>query len=195
MEATAGEEGVGGGKGKRGKGKKGKGKRGKGKRGKAKGKRQKGSAGAGDGYDRRMVEIDVTYEGNMRCAAVHGPSKSTLSTDAPVDNHGRGESFSPTDLVATGLGTCMATVMGILARSKGWNIEGSRVHVEKEMSKTQPRKIARLPVRLEMGPETATLDGDARAALEHAANTCPVRLSVHEAIEVPVEFVWPSASR
>lgn len=138
-----------------------------------------------------MVEIDVVYEGEMHCAATHGPSKRTLATDAPVDNHGKGESFSPTDLVATGLGTCMATVMGILARSKNWDLAGSRVRVEKEMSKTLPRKIARLPVRVEMAQATAGLDAEARAALEHAANTCPVRLSIHEAIDVPIEFVWP----
>jgi putative redox protein len=138
-----------------------------------------------------MVEIDVIYEGEMHCAATHGPSKRTLATDAPVDNHGRGESFSPTDLVATGLGTCMATVMGILARSKNWDLAGSRLHVEKEMTTTKPRRIARLPVRVEMAPGTANLDAEARAALEHAANTCPVRLSIHEAIDVPIEFVWP----
>lgn len=138
-----------------------------------------------------MVDIDVIYEGALHCAATHGPSSAKLSTDAPRDNHGKGESFSPTDLVATALGTCMATVMGILARSKSWNLDGSRIHVQKEMTQTGPRRIARLPVRLEMAKTTAVLDAEARSALEHAANTCPVRLSIHEAIEVPIEFVWP----
>jgi putative redox protein len=138
-----------------------------------------------------MVDIDVIYEGRLRCAATHEPSLAKLATDAPVDNHGRGESFSPTDLVATGLGTCMATVMGILAHKKQWNLDGSRIHVKKEMTKTGPRRIERLPVRIEMAAATAALDPDARSALEHAANTCPVRLSIHEAIDVPVVFVWP----
>jgi putative redox protein len=138
-----------------------------------------------------MVDIHVVYEGDLHCAATHGPSSATLATDAPVDNHGRGESFSPTDLVATGLGACMATVMGILARSRDWKIAGAKVHVQKEMAQVGPRRIARLPSRIEMPPETASLDDEARRALEHAALTCPVRLSLAEAIEVPVEFVWP----
>src|ERR1041385_3506347 len=136
-----------------------------------------------------MVDIDVIYEGSLHCAATHEPSNATLATDAPRDNHGRGESFSPTDLVATGLGTCMATVMGILARSKNWDLEGSRIHVQKEMTKTGARRIARLPVRIEMAAATKGLDDESRSALEHAANTCPVRLSIHEAIDVPIEFV------
>jgi putative redox protein len=139
-----------------------------------------------------MVDIDVIYEGGLHCAATHEPSSAKVATDAPVDNHGRGESFSPTDLVATGLGTCMATVMGLLARSKQWNLDGSRIHVKKEMTKTGARRIARLPVRIEFANTTADLDAEARGALEHAANTCPVRLSIHEAIDVPVEFVWPA---
>ena len=138
-----------------------------------------------------MVDIDVIYEGGLHCAATHEPSQAKLATDAPQDNHGRGESFSPTDLVATGLGTCMATVMGILARSKNWTLDGSRIHVKKEMTKTGARRIARLPVRIEMAAGTKDLDAEARSALEHAANTCPVRLSIHEAIDVPIEFVWP----
>lgn len=139
-----------------------------------------------------MVDIDVVYESDLHCVATHGPSKLTLVTDAPVDNHGRGEGFSPTDLVATALGTCMATFMGILAQKKSWPIEGARLHVKKEMTKEGPRRIARLECRLEMPEVASSLDPAARAALEHAANTCPVRLSILEAIEVPVEFIWPA---
>ena len=138
-----------------------------------------------------MVDIDVVYESDLHCVATHGPSKLTLVTDAPVDNHGRGEGFSPTDLVATALGTCMATFMGILAQRKSWAIEGARLHVRKEMTKEGPRRIARLECRLEMPAITASLDASARNQLEHAARTCPVRLSIADAIEVPVEFVWP----
>jgi putative redox protein len=137
-----------------------------------------------------MVDIDIVYETDLHCVATHGPSSATVATDAPVDNHGRGAAFSPTDLVATALGTCMATVMGILAKKRGWAIEGARLHVKKDMTKEGPRRIARLEVRAEMPAE---LDAAARAALEHAANTCPVRLSVLDAIEVPVEFVWPAS--
>lgn len=138
-----------------------------------------------------MVQIDVLYEGDLHTSARHAPSGATVATDAPVDNHGRGESFSPTDLLATGLGTCMATVMGIQARKHGWAIEDMKIRVVKTMTTTGPRRVARLDTRLEMPATTAGLDDQARTALERAANTCPVRLSLLDAIEVPVEFVWP----
>jgi putative redox protein len=138
-----------------------------------------------------VVDIYVHYEGELRCAARHGPSSSLLATDAPVDNHGRGEAFSPTDLVATALGTCMLTVMGILARKRGWDIAGIDMHVQKQMSAELPRRIVRLSVTATVPPAvSAALDQEARAELEHAANTCPVRLSVHEQIDVPVRFDW-----
>jgi len=138
-----------------------------------------------------VVDIYVHYEGELRCVARHGPSGSQLTSDAPVDNHGRGEGFSPTDLVATALGTCMLTVMGILARKQGWDIAGIDMHVKKQMSAELPRKIVRLTVTASVPPAvSARLDGAARAALEHAAHTCPVRLSVHEQIDVPVTFDW-----
>ena len=78
-----------------------------------------------------MVKIDVQYTGELHCEAEHGPSSATLSTDAPVDNNGKGESFSPTDLIATGLGTCMLTIMGMLADRKGWAFVGSTAEVER----------------------------------------------------------------
>jgi putative redox protein len=138
-----------------------------------------------------MVDIDVTYEGELHCAAVHGPSQAKLATDAPLDNHGRGESFSPTDLVATGLGSCMATVMGIAARKSGNDLAGLKIHVKKQMTTTGPRRIARLDVDIAV-PKAVSLQfsEDQRKALEHAANTCPVRLSILDAIEVPVKFDW-----
>src|SRR5512144_2353193 len=114
-----------------------------------------------------MIDIDVVYEGQLHCDATHRPSGAKLSTDAPVDNHGRGESFSPTDLVAAALGTCMATVMGILAKKKGWTIEGAAVRVEKSMTTTGPRRIAQLRVRAVMPEVSAPLGAEARAALEH----------------------------
>jgi len=138
-----------------------------------------------------VVDIYVHYEGELRCAARHGPSSSLLTTDAPVDNQGRGEGFSPTDLVAAALGTCMLTVMGILARKQGWDIAGIDMHVKKQMTAELPRKIARLIVAASVPPAvSAKLDPAARAALEHAAHTCPVRLSIHEQIDVPVTFNW-----
>jgi putative redox protein len=138
-----------------------------------------------------MIDIDVLYEGQLHCDATHRPSGAKLSTDAPIDNHGRGESFSPTDLVGAALGTCMATVMGIHARKHQLPIEGARLNVKKLMTATPPRRIARLAVLIEMPESARSIAAPARAELEHIANTCPVRLSVLDAIEVPVEFIWP----
>lgn len=135
-----------------------------------------------------MVKISIEYLGDLHSIAVHGPSSRKLDTDAPKDNEGRGESFSPTDLVATALGTCMATVMGIYAKRKGTELRGMKIEVEKEMSKTPPRRIARLPVEIWMPP---SLQRD--PAMEQAALTCPVFQSVHPDIEKPVTFHWENA--
>src|SRR3954462_13466405 len=98
-----------------------------------------------------MVEIDVSYEGGLRCRATHAPSQSKLLTDAPADNMGKGEAFSPTDLVATALGTCMVTTMGIYAHKNGIEFPGgASVAVEKIMSTDAPRRIARLVVELHL---------------------------------------------
>jgi putative redox protein len=134
-----------------------------------------------------MVTIQVEYEGDLHCKAVHGPSGQDLATDAPVDNQGRGESFSPTDLVATALGTCMLTTMGILARTLDIDISGSTATVEKEMTAAPPRRIQRLRVKIEV-PQTHSSEN--REKLERAARTCPVQRSVHPGIETPVDFVW-----
>ena len=137
-----------------------------------------------------MVDIYLEYQGDLHCRAVHGPSSAVLVTDAPVDNQGRGESFSPTDLVATGLGACMATVMGIVARKHGYALEGTRVHVKKTMTATKPRRIAELAVEITL-PKSATLSvAGNRTALEQEAHQCPVRLSLLDAIVVPVRFDW-----
>ena len=137
-----------------------------------------------------MVDIDVEYQGDLHCRAEHGPSSAVLVTDAPVDNHGRGESFSPTDLVATALGTCMATVMGIVARKYGYALEGTRVHVKKTMTAAKPRRIAELAVNVTL-PKSVTLSvAEGRAALEQEAHQCPVRLSLLDAVAVPVHFDW-----
>lgn len=138
-----------------------------------------------------MVDIYVHYQGELRCASRHGPSASQLTTDAPVDNHGRGEAFSPTDLVATALGTCMLTTMGIRGQKQGWDLTGIDLHVQKQMSSDAPRRIVRLPVTMTIPPAvSAKLDAEARAALEHTAHNCPVRISLHPSIDVPVTFNW-----
>ena len=137
-----------------------------------------------------MIEIRIQYLGDLRCEAAHGPSEITLLTDAPVDNHGRGESFSPTDLVATALGTCMLTVMGILAQRHGVDLRGTKITVQKEMTAVPVRRIARLSSEITI-PLPPTHPH--RAALEHAALTCPVQQSLHPDTEKPVRFLWMGA--
>ena len=134
-----------------------------------------------------MVRIQTEYQGDLHCTSVHTPSKTELSTDAPVDNQGRGESFSPTDLIATSLGTCMLTTMGIVARTLDFDLTGATVTVEKEMSSTPPRRISRLNVAIRV-PRTTSPENQQR--LENAAHTCPVKKSIHPEIETPIEFVW-----
>jgi uncharacterized OsmC-like protein len=133
------------------------------------------------------VSISVDYEGELRCQATHGPSGSQIITDAPTDNHGKGEAFSPTDLVATALATCMATVMSIKARQKGYDLKGMKVSVEKQMSEDSPRRIVGLPITIEMPLPESHPD---RKLLEATALACPVHHSVHPEIEKPVAFVW-----
>ncbi len=137
-----------------------------------------------------MVEIKLSYEGDLHCSAVHGPSGSTLVTDAPVDNNGRGQAFSPTDLVATALGSCMATVIGIVAKRKEIAVEGMTVAVRKFMSDDQPRRIKRLELDLVM-----PLPGShpERKLLESAARGCPVHHSIHPDIEVVMNWTWQEA--
>ena len=132
-----------------------------------------------------MVEIEAVYEGDLHTSARHGPSGAELSTDAPKDNEGLGACYSPTDLVATGLGTCMLTIMGIVARRRGVGLEGARVRVVKHMASEQVRRIAKLEVTFTLPAGIG--EEDARA-LERAALTCPVHQSLHPDIEIPVRF-------
>ena len=134
-----------------------------------------------------MVKINIRYEGALRCAATHGPSGQKLFTDAPVDNHGRGESFSPTDLVATALGSCMATIMGIAAERHQIDLRGMEIEVTKEMSSDAPRRIAKLATKIKV---PLPPDHPQRALLENAALTCPVHKSLSAEMAKPVNFDW-----
>ena len=134
-----------------------------------------------------MVEIAITYEGELHTLCRHGPSGATLATDAPKDNQGRGEAFSPTDLLATALGSCMLTVMGIVARRNGWPLEGGRVRVEKHMQTQPERRVGRLVLDFIL---PAAVPDEARAVLERAAHTCPVERSLHPDIDVHARFAW-----
>lgn len=137
-----------------------------------------------------MVEVHIQYLGELRCEAEHAPSRTTILTDAPVDNHGRGEAFSPTDLVATALGTCIVTTMGIFAQRHGIELRGTKITVQKEMTSVPTRRIARLACELSL-PLPASHPH--REALERAAHTCPVHQSLHPEVEKPIRFIWADA--
>ncbi len=134
-----------------------------------------------------MVNVSIRYDGELHCSATHGPSQATISTDAPTDNQGRGEAFSPTDLVATALGTCMTTIMGMRAKEQGLNLRGMTVSVQKEMSKDAPRRIIGLPseVHIPLPPGCPQRD-----LLEQAALNCPVHKSLPPEINRPTQFFW-----
>mgnify|MGYP000579341844 CR=1 FL=1 len=133
-----------------------------------------------------MVRIAIDYLGDLRCRAVHTASGASLETAAPLDNGGKGDSFSPTDLAATALGTCVATVLGLHAARHSIDLRGMRVTVDKHMTATGPRRIARLDVVVELPlPRDSASD-----ALERAARTCPVQRSLLPGIEIRLRFVW-----
>ena len=134
-----------------------------------------------------MIEINISYQGQLHCDARHAPSGKTLVTDAPKDNHGKGETFSPTDLLATALGTCMLTVMGIVAQRHNITLEGATAKVTKEMAASPVRRIGRLTVEIRV---PGNLTEEQRKLLENAAHTCPVHKSLHPDVEIPVSFHW-----
>jgi putative redox protein len=127
------------------------------------------------------------YEGQLRTQATHVASGTSIQTDAPVDNHGRGEAFSPTDLVGTALGTCILTTMAIVAERHNIDLVGSTVDVKKIMSAEPPRRIAQFDVDLYL---PATLSDADRALMERVAHTCPVALSLNPEIRQEVRFIY-----
>lgn len=132
-----------------------------------------------------MVKITGTYSGSLRTQAVHAPSGATLITDAPVDNHGKGEAFSPTDLLATSLGTCVLTTMAIVAERQGFEFASASFEVIKEMTSTPPRRVAKLTLRLTL---PAKLTPEQRTRLEAVATSCPVHHSLHPDVVTDVSF-------
>jgi putative redox protein len=134
-----------------------------------------------------MVNISVKYTGDLHCDAVHGPSNTKIATDAPTDNKGKGEAFSPTDLVATALATCMSTTMGIKAQELGVDLRGMTVSVQKEMSKDAPRRIIGLPSEVHIPLQEKSPH---REVLEQTALNCPVHKSLPVEINRPIKFFW-----
>ena len=135
---------------------------------------------------------EIIYKGSLRTAAKHLQSETTIETDAPVDNQGKGERFSPTDLLATSLGSCMLTIMGIKARDMEIDLAGTEVSIKKIM-KAEPRRVGGIDVSFKF-PLQLNLTEKEKKILENAALTCPVAKSIHPDIEMNVEFGWPVAA-
>jgi len=135
-----------------------------------------------------MVTSTVKYQGELRTLAVHLQSNSEVITDAPTDNHGKGEAFSPTDLVATALASCMVTIMGIKAQDLGVDLTGTKASIKKHMSVT-PRRISEVEVVLTLNKN---YDTRSRKLLEAAALTCPVSQSLHPETKQTISFVYPT---
>ncbi len=134
------------------------------------------------------MTANIVYNGNLRTTAQHVASQSIIETDAPVDNQGKGERFSPTDLIATALGSCMLTVMGIKARDMHVNIDNTTVQIVKIMG-NDPRRIVGIAVHI-IFPKHIIIDEKQKTTLERTALHCPVIKSLHPDIDCTVKFQW-----
>lgn len=128
----------------------------------------------------------VTYNGELRTTCLHVRSGNEFITDAPVDNNGLGRAFSPTDTVATGLASCMITVMGIKAQDLGVDLQGAEVEVTKHMA-SDPRRISKIEVQFALPAKVSSKN---RTILERIGNTCPIHYSLHPAIEKVITYNW-----
>ncbi|GAA5509481.1 OsmC family protein [Novipirellula caenicola] len=135
------------------------------------------------------VNIQAVYTGNLGVRATHGPSGNQLTTDAPVDNGGQGTSFSPTDLVATALGSCVLTILGLVSQRHDVDLTGTKVSVTKEMIAQPVRRIGRLETIVTV-PAGLANDAAMRDRLEAAARKCPVHQSLHPDIDAPITFIY-----
>jgi len=133
------------------------------------------------------ITSKIEYIGGLRTEAIHVKSDTKIVTDAPTDNEGKGESFSPTDLVATALGSCMLTIMGIKARDKNIDMDGTKVQTLKTMA-SNPRRIERIDIKMTM-PKKYYSDSD-KKVIEMAAKSCPVGHSLHADLIVVVDIIW-----
>lgn len=134
-----------------------------------------------------MTTIKTIYTGDLRTKALHLASGTELITDAPVDNQGKGEAFSPTDLLSAALGSCMLTIMGIAARTHLINMDNTAIEITKHMA-SNPRRVSEIEIVFKM-PDLPYSEKE-KAILEHAARTCPVALSVHPDLKQTITFIW-----
>lgn len=135
-----------------------------------------------------MANFELTYTGDLRCKAIHLKSQTEIITDAPTDNMGKGEAFSPTDLTATSLGVCMLTTVGISAQKNNYTIDGARAEVTKVMA-ANPRRIAEIVVELYF-PANSNYTDEQKKMIETASLHCPVAKSLHPELVQTIKFVW-----
>lgn len=135
-----------------------------------------------------MVKMSVVYEGGLHCKLTHGPSGKHIVTDAPTDNMGKGEAFSPTDLMAASLGSCIITVMGIVAQRHNIHLEGAAAEIVKEMITEPVRRIGKISVVVKMPKGIAA---DKRPMLERSAHSCPVHKSIHPDVDIQISLNYP----
>lgn len=136
-----------------------------------------------------MTKITGEYIGGLKCSLTHGPSQTVIYTDAPADIGGDATSFSPTDLTAASLVSCIATTLGIYGKRKKWDFTGMRFEITKKMADQPDRRIMHLPINIWMPLD---LTQEERRACEQVAYTCPVHKSLHPGIEIHINFHWPS---
>jgi putative redox protein len=137
------------------------------------------------------VRVEIEYTGNLRTVVTHGPSGDTFETEAPVDNGGTGMAISPTDLVAAAWGSCILTIMALVARKLEVDLTGAQVWVEKEMSTAPPRRIRSLKAVVTL-PAGLSLSESDRETFEKSAEGCPVKHSLHPDVELQIEYVYPT---
>src|SRR5450755_4860295 len=135
---------------------------------------------------KKYMTSSIIYEGDLRTVALHLASGTQIETDAPFDNQGKGERFSPTDLVATALGSCMLTLMGMKARDLGLDLKGTRIEIQKFM-KADPRRISGISLTFHL-PDALVLTEKNKTILQRAAETCPVYYSIHPDIDVQINY-------
>jgi len=135
------------------------------------------------------MTAEIIYKGNLRTQATHLQSGTSIETDAPTDNQGKGERFSPTDLVATAYGTCMITTMAIRAADMQLNFDNTRIEITKIMSSDAPRRIAGIKCHLYFSPDFRASE-EQKAQLIRIARSCPVEKSLHPDLELDVAFHW-----
>ncbi len=134
-----------------------------------------------------MKTSEITYTGDLRTTSIHLKSGKEIITDAPTDNQGKGEAFSPTDLLATSLGNCMLTIVGIAARNHGFNIDGTKAEITKVMAEN-PRRVSEIHVELHFPANNYT--EKEKAIIERSAKTCPVAYSLHPDIKQEITFSY-----